>query len=647
MDSPFLDTPPPKILSRRESEAGAVQTEQGTRRAVRADIVLVAGFGDPVAADYAAFVSESSQGTAVLVAEETIRRHVEATVRSMSMDEWLQSTPDLWSEQGRVDSLILFIGSTLDARERRELDAFLGRARRGPTRFVGIVSTFRIHLDDPAVAAIEDHVVSRASDIFPNVVVFRPGHVLSRHSRMGGILRRYAPFYPLVPGRLRSCFIEGSELFAAIESVRFEERPGGADHSDRSSGEKLAGRSVGGKNRACTLLGSNRPWRELLFRNRAPGPGQFVTTAVSRLLSWLLVGQVAAVVLGLLARRVPSMCQWNVHTLKPRSLRELLSLCHPRNIDHVRVVGYNNGVVHFGHRHPGKTIVSTVHCRRMVHVGATGLKADSGATVRDALDFLATYQQELYVVPNYSYVCLGTSFFVPIHGSAVDYSTVADTICKAVLYDPDSDRILSATRDDAAFRENVYNPRSRVVVLRLHLLAKPKSRYYVHRETLENPSAGDLMGALRDPGATNVEIRQSHAGSEKVTVSRYYNDLAETSAPALELPRDALGRLWDRLEENPVTSFLMHALSRHVAWHTELFFTPEEFARFWRTHDQLPLRKIQLRSIRRDGLPNSPFRDEDCVSADLFLFRRNRTRFLDYLKTTFPTVRTNPGKHSH
>ena len=50
----------------------------------------------------------------------------------------------------------------------------------------------------------------------------------------------------------------------------------------------------------------------------------------------------------------------------------------------------------------------------------------------------------------------------------------------------------------------------------------------------------------------------------------------------------------------------MHALSRHVAWHTELFFTPEEFAIFWRTRDQVPLRKIQLRYLRRDGLPHSP-----------------------------------------
>jgi hypothetical protein len=333
--------------------------------------------------------------------------------------------------------------------------------------------------------------------------------------------------------------------------------------------------------------------------------------------------------------------------LKPRSFRELVSLCHAGNIGRVRVVGYNNGVNHFGHRYPGKTIVSTVRCRRTVRAGQGRLKADCGATVHDAMACLAEGGEELYVVPNYSYVSLGTAFFIPIHGSAVDYATVADTITRVVLYDPERDRIVSATRHGRDFVENVYNLRSPTVVLRLYLRAKPKSRYYVRRETLTDATAADLLAALRDREATNVEIRQGHAASPKVTVSRYYTDLDRAAGAALELPRDALGRLWDRLEENPVTSFLMHALSRHVAWHTELFFTPAEFETFWRTHAQVDLRKIQLRYIRRDGMPHSPFRDEDRVSADLFLFRADKKRFDAYTASTLPTVQYNPGKHSN
>ncbi len=414
--------------------------------------------------------------------------------------------------------------------------------------------------------------------------------------------------------------------------------------AEETATSKPAGRAVGGKNRAYTLLGSNRPWRDMLVGHRAASARRSLTTAVSMFLSWLLLGHLILVVLNLSARRFPWMRQWNVRTLMPRSMRELVSLCHRRNLGHVKVVGYNNGVVHFGHRYPGKTIVSTIRCRRLVRTGANTLKADCGATVRDALDFLAANHQELYVVPNYSYVCLGTAFFVPIHGSAVDFSTVADTICRVVLYDPESDRIISAARDDPAFIEHVYNQQSRVVVLRLYLLAKPKSSYFVHHETWKNPSASDLLGALRDRDATNVEIRQAHAASAKVTVSRYFKEPGETSAPALELPRDALGRLWDRLEENPLTSYLMHAVGRHVVWHAELFFKERDFDLFWRTHDQLPLRKLQLRYIRRDGMPHSPFRDEDCVSVDLFMFRRHRLRFQDYLTKTSPDGSNQPGQ---
>ena len=386
MDSPSLDSPQPTVLSHRECEAGDVsQTVQRTGRATRADVVLIAGFGNAVAADYAAFVSQSSQGDAVVVADEKIRRLVEPPVRSLSMDEFLRSTPDLGSEHGRVPSLVLFINSRLTARERRELDDLLGIARRSQTRFVGIVSTFRLHLDDPDVMEVENYVLSRASDLSARVVVFRPGHVLSRHSSISRFLQRFAPFYPLVPKRLSSCFIEGTEFFAAVETERLEERRrAGPDDpwlsADETAIPNPAGRSVGGKNRAYTLLGPNRPWRDMLFRHRVTSPRQFLTTAVSMLLSWLLVGQVIALVLTLLARRFPWLSQWNVHTLKPRSMRELLSLCHRYNFDHVKVVGYNNGVNHFGHRHPGKTIVSTIHCRRMVHAGRAhaqgGLRGD-------------------------------------------------------------------------------------------------------------------------------------------------------------------------------------------------------------------------------------------------------------------------------
>lgn len=618
-----LAPPPPSDRAAEAIEASRTRPEPGA--SIREDVVLVAGLRHPVAADLLAYLGRDPRGRALPIAGEEIR-----------------------AATGPASGLIAFLPARLTDENRRELDALLRLARRCGVRFVGLVGTFRVHLDDRDAVEVEAHAFSlfASGDLGARVVVFRPGHVLSDHSPASRALRRLAPLYPLVPGRLATCFIEGAELFAAIESESIE-----AIHRDRSEpveeAAAIPGHALGRDRRAYTLLGVNIPWREALRRNRVASPGQGLATAAARVLSWLLVGQVIALMVSLLARRSPVIRSWHVHTLKPRSMRELIALCHRRDRDHVRVVGYNNGVNHFGHRYPGKTIVSMVRCRRTVHAGTGRLKADCGATIRGALDHLAASGEELYVVPNYSYVSLGTAFFVPIHGSAIDYSTVADTIDRVVLYDPDSDRIVSASRDDAAFAENVYNPKSRVVVLRLYLKAKPKSGYFVRGETWMNPSADDLLCALRDREATNVEIRQAHAASPRVTVRKYYKDPGESSAPALELPRDALGRLWDRLEENPVTSFLMHALSRHLAWHTELFFTPDEFELFWRTHASVPLRKIQLRYIRRDGMPHSPFRDEDCVSADLFLFRMDKPRFDAYIRETFPTVRTNPGKHSH
>ncbi len=164
MESPSSGSPQPTVLSHREHEAGDVaQAVQRPGRGSRTDVVLIASFGNALAADYAAFVSRSSHGNAIVVADEETRRLVEAPVRSLSMDEILRSTPDTWNVQGRVPSLLLFINPSLTERERRELDEFLGIARRWQIRFVGIISTFRLHLDDPEVAEVESYVVSRGT----------------------------------------------------------------------------------------------------------------------------------------------------------------------------------------------------------------------------------------------------------------------------------------------------------------------------------------------------------------------------------------------------------------------------------------------------------------------------------------------------
>jgi hypothetical protein len=567
-------------------------------------VPLVVSCGNPIAADYAAYAGRMAGHPVTVLAADDL--------------------PNALAADTGASAVVLFLRPRLTESDRRSVDAVLSHAARCGTARVAVVSTFRVHFGDPGPAEAEEIVLARARELAAPVVLFRPGHVLSRRTPAATRLRRLGALYPLVPRRLHGCCIDGDELFEAIDNeLRAPGRP-----------------------RVLTLLGPNRAWRDLLWEHRCRGFGSACLTVLSFVLSLLLVGHLAALAVTLLARYWPALRCGNVGTLRPSTLRELLALYNPYNFRHVKVVGYNNGVVHFGHRYPGRTVVSTVRCNKVAMAGPDTLKADGGATVRRALDFLRGAGRELPVVPNYSYVCLGTSFFVPIHGSAADFSTVAATITRVVLYDPIGDRMIAAASDEPAFQDHVYDLRSDVLLLRLYLRVKPKSRYFVDRQMLDDPSAGALLATLRDERVANVEIRKSLASAAALTVSRYYTDPGPSSSARLELPRDALGRLWDRLEENPVTSFLMHTLTRHLAWHVELFFTAEEFTRFWESHRMLPLRKLQLRYIRRDGWPHSPFREHDCVSVDLFMLRWHRARFEAYLNETFAVVRTNPGKHS-
>jgi hypothetical protein len=568
--------------------------------------LLVANLGGHLATDYADHVRRAGGRDVVVLTDFS-----PAALKTIA-------------EQGRPRGLVVFLGSRSSDRDRAALDDLLDRAREWQTEFIAVVSSYRAHLGGRDTIEAEEHVLARTRELSARTVIFRPGEVLS--SRASVLLRRFGFCYPLLPGRLRGCCINTDELYAAIEAER------------QASGPC--------QSRVLTLLGPNRPWRDLLREHRATGVWSRCLVVVCAVLSLLLIGHLASLVVALLARRWPLLRRWRLDTLRPGSFEELLALYNPYNYRHVKVVGYNNGVVHFGHRYPGKSIVSTVRCNRIAHAGPGVLRADCGVTVRQALDFLAAAGQELPVVPNYSYVSLGTAFFVPIHGSAADFSTLADTITRAVLYDPVRDRTIDATRDDPDFRQYVYNLGADVLLLELYVQVRPRSRYYVRSETLHGLDSQDILLALQDRTATNVELRKSSASSEKTTVTRYYKGSGESHADALELPRDRLGRLWDRLEENRVTSFLMHALTRHFIYHVELFFAPEEFATFWEGHRRLPLRKLQLRYVRRDGLPHSFFRDHDCVAIDLFTFRRNRHRLEAYLQQTFAVVRHNPGKQS-
>ncbi len=145
MDSPSLDMPRTTVLSQVESEAeGIARQVDGTRRPAQSGIVLIAGLGNPVAVDYAAFLSRHSEAGAVVIADEMVRLLVESPIRSVAIDEVLRSTSPNGGELGPADSLILFIDARSTARQRREFDDIVAIAHRRQARFVGIISSFRV-----------------------------------------------------------------------------------------------------------------------------------------------------------------------------------------------------------------------------------------------------------------------------------------------------------------------------------------------------------------------------------------------------------------------------------------------------------------------------------------------------------------------
>jgi hypothetical protein len=608
-------------------EAEASPPDAAAREGKAVDAIrLIAGGGDPVIADYARWAARTGRERIAVIAQPDVCGAIKECVQlhpaeGFSKAEYLAAHP-----QERIDSVVIILGRHATKAEQDLLSAVADLALEKRVDCVCLVSSFRVHLGDPDARRAEEFLLNRLKDSSARIVAFRPSHILSSRSRFSEALRKYCFLAPLAPARFTTCCVDGEELFAAIEQELSTSRPR--------------------KRRTYTLLGPNTSWKTLLARKRSEQPPGVLVSAIVTILQLLLIGQIAGLLLALLMRVFPKLRSYTLDTLHPTSVQELLTLYNKYNYRYVKIVGYNNGVVHFGHRYPGKTVVSTIRCNRAARVRGDFARFDGGVTVRQALEHLKEAGKELHVIPNYTYVSLGTAYFIPIHGSASDYSTLAETIDRVLLYDPVADRFVAASRKDAAFGHYLYNLAADVLLLRLTVRVKAKTPYFRKVLKCVDPSSQEILDYFHDGRAANVEVRKAKAAGREVTVSLYYTEGAEGETAALELPRDPLGSLWDRLEANPLTSVLFHGLIRRLAHHVELFLSESEFATFWQTHRTLPLSKIQLRYIRRDGMPHSPFREHDCVSADLFMLKKHKAAFEAYLRQSLPAVKLNPGKHS-
>jgi len=522
------------------------------------------------------------------------------------------------------------------------------------------------------------------------LIVIRTGYVLSPSSAWSHHLKRLRGVRSMFVPRMTATFLDGLKLFTVINEelshLQDVNRACSSLLPLRKAGENATGAQVEGgwaaasscepfrssKARQMTLLGTRSSWREVIPCSEALNILNRLLTPVVALLQifgipWLLFWGIC-----LLQRIVPSMRQWHFHTLKPRSVRELISLYNRYNCSDVQIAGYNNGVNHFGWKFPGKTVVQTIglpgktqlsdaslmnlETRLLETAGLlpeslktpakTHFTADAGLTLNHCIRELNKADREFYVVPNYSWISMGTVFFVPVHGSGSEVSTLGDTIEDVLLYDGDDEQFLLARRGEAIFRESMYNTSRHLLLLRLTLRVKPKSKYFVRRSMMESPSAADVLHLFAEEEPSHVEIRKSKASGTAISVSRYYVDTISDGRDSMEVPRDSLGRVWDRLEETPIVSHLFHWFVRTFAFHVELFLKADEFAIFWEHHRRLPVSKIQLRRVLKDGIAHSACEFEDCISADLFMTRRNRDVFCRFIATHLPNVRTNPGKQS-
>lgn len=491
---------------------------------------------------------------------------------------------------------------------------------------VVVITDCDVHFADTAAAEWEDRLRDVALAAGTPLAILRVNYTLSRRTRVTRWLRRFSGIAPLVSSSFRSSFARLDEVVAAVTrtSEDLESDPG----------------------RPRTLLGENRPWNDVL-REHCESRVSRTVAAVLTPLSWLGLASVLGGIVRIFSGLKTNQSRLNFHQIQPRSESELLALCHAFNRRHVAVCGYNNGVNHFGWQHQQQTIVPTAGSGRHLTIDDDNnrLTVDAGYLLKECRQRLADCGRQFYVVPNYSYIGMGTIFFVPVHGSGSEVSTLGDTIESVRLWNPRTHEIVNVSRDDALFRDTMYNPGSGLIVLQLTFSIHAERDYFVTRTEYSQPDADTVWNVFSDAETSNIEVRKNRAAADEIQVLKYYTG-GESSEERLSVPRDSIGRLWDRLEENRLTAYLFHLLVRKLAYHVELFMTKDEFAIFWQHHQQLPVSKIQLRFVRHDAMPHSPFGDEDRVSADLFMGRGKAAGFQEFVKTHLPDVRFNPGKQS-
>lgn len=541
--------------------------------------------------------------------------------------------------------IVLFVDSAAAVRDVlplvREIHCFQSRR----VQCIVVVESLAIHQSDSHAITMEKFLIQALKPLVSRLSLLRTGHLCWNGADALSVpiwLRR------LLPEHLTSTFVDMSHLQTAIDELLIpQECSSSAGMLFRVPCLRISipGRRIPLFESPATLkpgnLSSNSD--EAAIPDRLPSAGKPSLTGQA-------FRRLAGISAGLLKAVSPFLRQMTPCELRPRTVQELLSFCHRYSLADIQIAGYNNGVHHFGWEFPGKTVVSTTRIEGRIRVFRDRITADAGKTLFDCIQALKSTDREFCVVPNYSFIAVGTLFFVPIHGSGSRVSTMGETIENVLLYHRETGEFVSARRGSSVFQEAMYHRRSSWIALRLTLRTQVRQKLKVETKILYDPSAAELRAQLLNPDASHVEIRKTRAADSKVTVRAYYSgeqaDSNSAQRTTTDLPRDQIGRLWDRIEQTPVLSTLFHWYVRTCAFHTELLLTAQEFDVFWEHHRSLPVSKIQIRQMHQDGMQHSPCRSEDLVSVDLFMSRRNHDVFCRFISDSLPNARHNPGKQS-
>ncbi len=592
--------------------------------------------GCGVAADY---VDYSNRKTALAQFSSSAQCELVDLTKGYSRPLLSAMLPDCDRECSSLTEVVLFTDERLNSAVLRAFRWIAEAGHLQPVKCTVVVNSLDRHLNPKKIAdgvkkPLHDNLLPLVADL----TILRTGFVMSPSSRTTLWTRRLRGMQSLFLSRWTSTFVSSESLFNTIEQELRNESP-------RFETIDIEAKQVA---REITILGERCSWSSVIAASGKGSAAQSRLHLVCHVLSWTGLPWLIYLCMICLGKLSPRLRQYSFQTLAPRSTGELISLYSRHNCRHVQLAGYNNGVNHFGWKFPRKTVVLTTDIPGSVVISEDchSVVVGAGQTLNRCIRELREANLEFHVVPNYSWISMGTLFFVPVHGSGSRVSTLSDTIQSVLLYDGEQERYFEAQRGDAVFRDAMYNRDRHLLLLRLTLGVKPRSNYFVRQKKIVQPSADDIQAMLADTTASNVEIRKNRAASAEIDVSYYYaaNDLGE--GVSVEVPRDSIGRVWDRLEETPVVSTLFHWFVRTFAFHVELFLKPDEFSIFWDHHQSLPVSKIQLRRVLKDGMTHSACEHHDCISADLFMTRRNRDVFCQFIATHLPDVRTNPGKQT-